>query len=87
GAPKAPAPPLVMLVFLRRRNYASCIPRLKAGSLASLADLAREHHLKSLAYRLQVKECSMGMSSDWKEAAEEGATIVRIGTAIFGKRD
>jgi uncharacterized pyridoxal phosphate-containing UPF0001 family protein len=30
---------------------------------------------------------SMGMSADMAAAIAEGATIVRIGTAIFGKRD
>lgn len=34
----------------------------------------------------QFKELSMGMSHDLKQAIEEGATIVRIGTAIFGAR-
>lgn len=29
---------------------------------------------------------SMGMSSDWKIAIEEGSTMIRIGTAIFGSR-
>jgi pyridoxal phosphate enzyme (YggS family) len=33
-----------------------------------------------------IKELSMGMSSDYKIAMEEGSTMVRIGTAIFGKR-
>jgi uncharacterized pyridoxal phosphate-containing UPF0001 family protein len=28
----------------------------------------------------------MGMSSDYRVAIEEGATIVRVGTAIFGER-
>lgn len=32
------------------------------------------------------KELSIGMSSDWKIALEYGATMVRIGTAIFGER-
>ncbi len=31
-------------------------------------------------------ELSMGMSSDYQVAIEEGATLVRVGTAIFGKR-
>lgn len=31
-------------------------------------------------------EVSMGMSGDWKIAAEEGSTLVRIGSAIFGER-
>lgn len=30
---------------------------------------------------------SWGMSGDWKEAVEEGADMVRIGTAIFGERE
>jgi hypothetical protein len=29
---------------------------------------------------------SMGMSDDWPVAVEHGATLVRIGTAIFGPR-
>jgi pyridoxal phosphate enzyme (YggS family) len=33
-----------------------------------------------------LKELSMGMSHDYKVAIEEGATMVRIGTALFGKR-
>jgi len=32
------------------------------------------------------KEISMGMSSDWPLAIEEGSTIVRVGSAIFGSR-
>jgi uncharacterized pyridoxal phosphate-containing UPF0001 family protein len=31
-------------------------------------------------------EMSMGMSGDWKIAVEEGSTLVRIGSAIFGSR-
>lgn len=32
-------------------------------------------------------ELSMGMSGDYVEAIKEGATMVRVGTAIFGERD
>ncbi|MFB6454296.1 YggS family pyridoxal phosphate-dependent enzyme [Chitinophaga sp. Hz27] len=35
---------------------------------------------------VEMKELSMGMSGDMDIAIEEGATIVRVGTAIFGKR-
>lgn len=35
---------------------------------------------------LPLKELSMGMSGDFKYAVEEGSTMVRIGTAIFGQR-
>jgi len=37
-------------------------------------------------FSLAMKELSMGMSSDFEVAIEEGATMVRIGTAIFGER-
>ncbi len=33
------------------------------------------------------RHLSMGMTNDFEVAIEEGATIVRVGTAIFGKRD
>jgi hypothetical protein len=42
--------------------------------------------LRGLAERHGLKELSMGMSSDFEVAVEEGATIVRVGTAIFGPR-
>jgi pyridoxal phosphate enzyme (YggS family) len=50
--------------------------------------------LRELAERLSqqligtvsLKELSMGMSSDFSVAVEEGATMVRVGTAIFGAR-
>lgn len=42
-----------------------------------LASLAREYHLPDL---------SMGMSNDFEAAIEEGATIVRLGTILFGAR-
>ncbi len=36
--------------------------------------------------RVSLKELSMGMSHDFPVAIEEGATVVRVGTAIFGAR-
>lgn len=35
----------------------------------------------------EFREVSMGMSHDWHIAVEEGSTMVRIGTSIFGQRD
>lgn len=35
---------------------------------------------------VEMRELSMGMSEDLEIAIEEGATIIRVGTAIFGKR-
>lgn len=37
-------------------------------------------------FRVGLPELSMGMSSDFPVAIEEGATLVRVGTAIFGER-
>ncbi len=35
---------------------------------------------------VHMEELSMGMTGDFEAAIEEGATLVRIGTALFGKR-
>ncbi len=43
--------------------------------------------LRGLGARLGLRELSMGMSDDLEVAIEEGATIVRVGTAIFGVRE
>jgi hypothetical protein len=40
----------------------------------------------ALARELGVAELSMGMSSDWREAAAAGSTWVRIGSGLFGSR-
>ena len=37
--------------------------------------------------QLQLDVLSMGMTHDFEIAVEEGSTCVRVGTAIFGKRD
>ena len=42
--------------------------------------------LRALRDRHGLGELSMGMSADFEVAIEEGATIVRVGTAIFGPR-
>jgi len=47
--------------------------------LRELRDRVRERHP-------QVVELSMGMSLDYRVAIEEGATMVRVGTALFGPR-
>jgi PLP dependent protein len=48
------------------------------GYFRRLRELAREHGLPGL---------SMGTTHDFELAIEEGATLVRVGTAIFGERD
>ena len=42
--------------------------------------------LRQLGNALGVAELSMGMSADYEAAIEEGATLIRVGTAIFGER-
>lgn len=49
-----------------------------------LTALAREARQKT---GLALPELSMGMSGDFEVAVEEGATLVRVGSAIFGARD
>tara|TARA_B100000212_G_scaffold330110_1_gene296052 strand:+ start:176 stop:802 length:627 start_codon:yes stop_codon:yes gene_type:complete len=39
-----------------------------------------------IANKLDLPECSMGMSNDWREAIKAGATWIRIGSLIFGER-
>ena len=45
----------------------------------------RDHLLQHLPHA-SLNELSMGMTGDFEVAIEEGATLVRIGTAIFGER-
>ncbi len=42
--------------------------------------------LRELAERYELPELSMGMTDDFEVAIEEGATLVRVGRAIFGER-
>jgi len=42
--------------------------------------------LKELAVQHGLDDLSMGMSHDFEAAIEEGATFIRVGTALFGKR-
>ena len=46
----------------------------------------RERWDGELCPRGTLRELSMGMSADYEEAIEEGATIVRVGSQIFGER-
>jgi hypothetical protein len=77
------------------------MPNLKVQGLMSVAavadspEMARPHFLKTRQLRntmaarfpqTEWKELSMGMSGDFEAAIAEGATLVRIGTAILGPR-
>ena len=43
--------------------------------------------IRNLCDRLNLKHASMGMTNDFKSAISHGATFIRVGTGIFGKRD
>lgn len=67
------------------------IPAAAADAEASRPAFARLRALRD-AQRAgpggeALRELSMGMSSDFEVAIEEGATIIRVGTAIFGPRE
>jgi hypothetical protein len=50
-----------------------------------LRELAQDIDAKNIA-DISMRELSMGMSHDFEVAIEEGATMIRVGTAIFGAR-
>jgi pyridoxal phosphate enzyme (YggS family) len=78
----------------------AALPRLKLRGLMAIPEPAEDveaqrkpfAHLRLLQQQLAAigiltDTLSMGMSADMPSAIAEGATIVRVGTAIFGKRD
>lgn len=60
-----------------------CVPKASDEPEEARAAFAT---LREIGARLGTRELSMGMSDDLEVAIEEGATMVRIGTAIFGSR-
>jgi uncharacterized pyridoxal phosphate-containing UPF0001 family protein len=77
------------------------MPRLELRGLMTVPELTAEpQHARPFfrrlretrdaifgQFRCQLPELSMGMSRDFDIAIEEGATQVRIGTALFGTRN
>ncbi|MFY8184648.1 MAG: YggS family pyridoxal phosphate-dependent enzyme [Bacteroidia bacterium] len=53
---------------------------------ASLRSLFNEIRTNYIHKNIQQSELSMGMSSDYKIAIEEGSTMIRVGSSIFGAR-
>jgi pyridoxal phosphate enzyme (YggS family) len=60
-----------------------CIPPVEDAADATRPWFKRLRDLRDAA---GLEHCSMGMSGDFEVAIEEGATMVRVGTAIFGPR-
>lgn len=68
------------------------VPPVNRGDRQNRADLAAVHRLYVRAgeqgySNVRMEILSMGMSGDFENAIREGATLVRIGTAIYGQRD
>ena len=70
------------------------LPHLDARGLMTIAPQTNNpeetrptfRRLRALSDELELGELSMGMSGDFEVAVEEGATMIRVGTAIFGSR-
>lgn len=76
-------------------------PNLKVEGLMTIAPLSEEvevarrtfSRLRELRDQLEetsgvsLPELSMGMTGDLEEAVEEGSTLIRVGTALFGRRE
>jgi uncharacterized pyridoxal phosphate-containing UPF0001 family protein len=58
-----------------------CIPPFEEDSRKYFEEMC------VISQSLNLKELSMGMSSDYLEALSHSATYLRIGSSIFGKRD
>ena len=77
-----------VLAALRRLPELDVRGLMTVPPYAEDAEASRPHfrHLRSLAEHHGLAELSMGMSGDLEVAVEEGATLVRVGSAIFGPR-
>jgi pyridoxal phosphate enzyme (YggS family) len=70
------------------------LPNLELDGLMTIAPASPDpeavrpvfRELKELAHAHGLRELSMGMTDDFEVAIEEGATMIRVGRAIFGER-
>lgn len=66
-----------------------CIPPIADEAESSRRYFVQLRELRDLLedeFNLKLPQLSMGMTNDYPIAVEEGATLVRVGTAIFGER-
>ena len=75
---------IVGLMGMATNTDDTSLVRNEFKSLKNFFTLFKEKYFNS---DVDFKEISMGMSSDYLIAIEEGATIVRVGSSIFGQRD
>lgn len=66
-----------------------CLPAIRANFEEQRVPFARLREIAEMLRRegLDIDTLSMGMTDDYRAAVFEGATIVRIGTALFGPRE
>ncbi len=85
GCPVDDVPDLVRTAARRRVAVAGL---MTVGPTHGGPEAARPgfRAVRRLADDLGLTTCSMGMSADLEVAVEEGATEVRVGTALFGPR-
>ena len=83
---------------LRKAEYVRVVGLMGMATFSKNSEEVRDEfkHLKGLyeqvkamdlSENVRMSQLSMGMSGDYKVAVEEGSTMVRIGTTIFGKRN
>jgi len=66
-----------------------CIPPLAEEAETSrtyFVELRKLRDALEKEFQVKLPQLSMGMTNDYRVAVEEGATLVRVGTAIFGER-
>ncbi len=66
-----------------------CIPPVAGEAEASRKYFVELRELRDALekqFQMKLPQLSMGMTNDYSVAVEEGATLVRVGTAIFGER-
>lgn len=74
------------LQVLGLMTMAPIVPHMEQ-TRSVFADLAALRQAFGEAFGIELRELSMGMTDDFHVAIEEGATMVRVGRAIFGERD
>jgi pyridoxal phosphate enzyme (YggS family) len=70
-----------------RKTYGLAVEGLMCIPPVDLDPAPYFANLRAIALRNGVAKLSMGMSDDFETAIAEGATSVRVGSAIFGRRD
>ena len=77
-------------------NFSKTLPNVKITGLMGMASFTDDQNQIRNEFRMlsnlyddfsDLKALSMGMSNDYKIGIEEGSTMIRIGSKIFGERN